>query len=266
MTDFPIAPDNVPSRLATSARLLDGELVMDVLPQPGSLAHGSFRASVLTFAIDCVAGIAIDDDPACWAFTTDLSIRMRPHPAPERCTATCRPLRRGRRTSSAAVEVTADDGRPIAAGAIGFASVPRRDDDPPKISLTPAEAAVRLHGQQRLEGPVRDDAGIVRVDPAEGVVEIPITPLVVNPAGTLQGAMVALVAEAAAEDLVTSRFDVSALVVDLDIRYLGPARSGVVRTRSRLLGSNPGDPVEVELYDPTTDRVSTFVHARAVVL
>ena len=34
-----------------------------------------------------------------------------------------------------------------------------------------------------------------------------VTPKVRNPAGTLQGAMVALLAEAAVEDFMSSRFD-----------------------------------------------------------
>ena len=44
-------------------------------------------------------------------------------------------------------------------------------------------------------------AGIVVLDPAAGSLEMEVTPELRNPAGTLQGAMVALFAEAAAEEL-----------------------------------------------------------------
>jgi hypothetical protein len=42
------------------------------------------------------------------------------------------------------------------------------------------------------------------------------------------------------------------------------ARTGPVRTRSRLLGSGPDAPVQVELVDTSTDDITTLVYARAV--
>ena len=65
----------------------------------------------------------------------------------------------------------------------------------------------------------------------------------------LQGAMVALVAEAAAEDLMATRFGSPVVVADLDLRYLRKTTVGPVRSRARLLGDGPGSPVEVELVD-----------------
>jgi acyl-coenzyme A thioesterase PaaI-like protein len=90
--------------------------------------------------------------------------------------------------------------------------------------------------------------------------EIAVRPEVCNPAGTLQGAMVALVAEAAAEDLVGHRLGRPVTVVDLDIRYLAQAKVGPVRTRCRMIG----EWVRVELVDTAEERVSTLVYARAV--
>jgi acyl-coenzyme A thioesterase PaaI-like protein len=48
---------------------------------------------------------------------------------------------------------------------------------------------------------LREEAGIEVIDAAEGVVQVEVTPGLRNPAGTLQGAMVALLAEAAAPPL-----------------------------------------------------------------
>jgi hypothetical protein len=56
------------------------------------------------------------------------------------------------------------------------------------------------------------------------------------------------------------------VVVDIDLRYLAQARVGPVRTKARLLGDRPTDPVEVELIDVPSGRVATHVYARAVVV
>lgn len=265
MTDLPTpGMMAVPARLGVTARIVEGSLVIDVVPQDHTLRHGVLRASVVSFAVDAVAGILVDDDPEVWTFTTDLSVRMRPVPAPARVRAVERPLRRGRRSVTSAVEVTDESGASVATGTIGFARVPRKPTDPPKLGMTPELAAEAMADLPTLDAPLRDAAGIEVLDAAEGVVEVAVTPALTNPAGTLQGAMVALLAEVAAEDLVAARFGIPAVVVDLDLRYLAQARVGPVRTRSRLLGDGPGDPIEVELVDTSTDVVTTVAYARAV--
>ena len=64
------------------------------------------------------------------------------------------------------------------------------------------------------------------LDPLAGALEMPVTPELRNPAGTLQGAMVALLAEAAAEELVSARFGLPAVVTELDLRYLAQTGDG----------------------------------------
>jgi acyl-coenzyme A thioesterase PaaI-like protein len=264
VTDIPDQSRSVPTRLGVSARFEDGQLMLDLTPQDATLHHGIVRASVLSFVIDAAAGISVDGDQDVWTLTSDLSLRMQPVPAPELVSSTSRVLRQGRRSSSCLVELAAGDGTPIASGVAGFASIPRRPDDPPKPVMDPERAPEVLSGVADLQLPLREEAGIEVVDAAEGVVELTVTPDLRNPAGTLQGAMVALVAEAAAEDLVSTRFESPCVVVDLDVRYLAQAHTGPLRTRSRLLGTGPDAPVQVELIDTSADRITTLVYARAV--
>ena len=265
MTDFPANLTAVPSRLGARALIDERGLVVEIDDvQPDLLHHGVLRLSVLTFLVDVSAGVTLDTDPDAWTFTTDLSLRMRAVPAPNRATATTVILRQGRRSAHGLVEVVDDRRTLLAAGAIGFAHVPRKPDDFPKPIVSPEMIAERFSGMARLSSPLRAEAGIVTVDPDHGVVEMPVRPEVCNPAGTLQGAMVALVAEAAAEDLVGSRAGAPMVVTELDIRYLARADAGPVRTQSRLLGDRPDDPVEVRLTDTSTGRLSTLVYARAV--
>ncbi len=264
MTDISPQVISVPGRLGVLARFDDGVLTLELVPTPATLHHGVVRASVLSFAIDAVAGITLDQDPEAWAFTSDMTVRMRPGPAPDRIVATNTVLRQGRRSATCRVELKADDGSPIATGAIGFVTVPRREGDPPKFVLRPDQAPGLFDGIGVLTRPLRDEAGIEVVDAEEGIVQVDVTPALRNPAGTLQGAMVALVAEAAAEDLVAARFGSPAVVCDLDLRYLGQAKVGPVRTKTRLLGDSPDAPMEIELVDLSTDRITTLVYARAV--
>ncbi len=264
MTDLSGPGNSVPSRLGVAARFDDGNLVLELRPRKESLHHGIVRASVLSFVIDVVAGIPLDQDPDVWTLTSDMSVRMRPIPAPERIDATSTILRRGRRSATSVVELRTDGGAPIATGAIGFASIPRKATDPPKPNVPLGQTPLIFRDPTTLARPLREEAGIEVIEASQGVVQVGITPDLLNPAGTLQGAMVALVAEAAAEDLLAARFQSSFVVTDLDLRYLRKTQAGPVRTRSRLLGSGPDAPVQVELIDTSTDEVTTLVYAAAV--
>ncbi len=264
MTDLPTPETSVPGRLGTSARLDGGALVLELTPRPEILHHGVVRASVLAFLIDAAAGIPLDRDPDVWTLTTDLSMRMRPVAAPGRVDAFNTILRAGRRSSTCLVELTSELGDPIATGAIGFATVARKPTDLPKPVFTLEEAVHLFHGQPPLTRPLREEAGIEVIDAATGVVQVDLTPELRNPAGTLQGAMVALVAEVATEELVGTRRGSRVIVTDLDLRYLERTQAGPVRTRSRLLGSGPEAAVQVDLVDLSTDRITALAFARAV--
>ena len=74
--------------------------------------------------------------------------------------------------------------------------------------------------------------------------------------------MVALVAEAAAEDVLTARAGRPVVVTDLDLRYLDRTGAGPIRTRTEVVGDGPDAPVVVELADLSTGTVTTLVHAR----
>ncbi len=263
MTDLSSARGSVPSRLGVSTRLEAGELVLELRPQPETVHHGMVRASVLAFVIDVAAGIPLDQDPDVWTLTTDMSVRMRVVPAPAYVEARNLILRQGSRSATCLVELTTDEGQPFATGAIGFLKVRRREDDLPKPNVPLGEIPLMFRDAARLTRPLREEAGIEVVDAADGVVEVEVTPELQNPAGTLQGAMVALVAEAAAEDMLVTRFGVPVVVTSLDIRYLRRTEAGPVRTRSRLLGSGIDAPVQIELVDTSTDELTALVYASA---
>jgi acyl-coenzyme A thioesterase PaaI-like protein len=266
VTDLPPPGPTVPGRLGVTASVEDGALVFSLVPRPEHLHHGVVRASVHAYLVDALAGVSMDVGDT-WALTTDLSVRAAAVPAPVAITARATVLRVGRRIGSATVDITTDAGELVGTGAAAFTTIERRATDPPKPNTTPKGTVARFaHRTRFLSEPLRQEAGIRSVDAPAGIVEVTVTRQLRNTNGTLQGAMVALVAEAAAEDLVQARFGVRAVVTDLDIRYLNRVEGGKVRSRCRLLGDRPDSPVEVYLHDVERDRTSTLVYARAAVL
>lgn len=262
MTDLGDADLSIPSRLGVTARYEHDALELDLVPQPSLLHHGVVRASVVSYVVDVVAGITVDRDPDVWTLTTDMTVRMRAVAAPERITATNRIVRKGRRSVTCTVDMTDEHGRHFAAGAIGFASLARNEGDPPKPQVALEDAPALFANQPVLDEPLREAAGIEVVDAEAGIVQVLVTPELRNPVGTLQGAMVALVAEAGAEELLTVRTGAPVVVTDLDLRYLAQAPTGPVRTSVRVLDDTALPALEVALVDTSNDRLTTLVYAR----
>jgi acyl-coenzyme A thioesterase PaaI-like protein len=266
LTDFLDETFSIPARLGVLADVHEGEFRLALRPRPELLHHGALRASMIAFLIDVAAGVILDDDPATWMLTSDMSVRMRPLPAPDFVATRTTVLRRGRRTATATVDVVTEEGERVATGAIGFARVPRRDADPVKPPASPGRMSTMFDGSRTLDRPLREEAGIVVLDATAGGLEMQVTPELRNPAGTLQGAMVALFAEAAAEELVSARFDTAAVVTELDLRYLAQTGEGPVQSACTLLGEGPDAPIQVELSDRSKSRLTTLVYARAATI
>jgi len=266
MTDFLDESFSIPARLGVVAELTDREFRLTLHPRPQLLHRGALRASVIAFMIDVVAGVVLDDDPDAWMLTSDMSVRMRPLPAPAFVSTRSTILRRGRRSATAQVDLVTDTGAPVATGVIGFARVQRRQTDPVKPPASPERISMMFDGSRTLDRLLRDEAGIVVLDPVTGSLEMQVTPELRNPAGTLQGAMVALFAEAAAEELASARFDMEAVVTELDLRYLAQTGAGPVQSECRLLGDGPDAPIQVELFDRSSGRLTTLVYARTTTI
>jgi acyl-coenzyme A thioesterase PaaI-like protein len=265
MTDLPPHRSSIPGRLGATGRIEGDELVVTMVPRPETMHLGVLRASALSYAADAVAGVTIDDDPEQWSFTSELSVRVVPRPIDGPVEARTRVLRHGRRSSTCSVRMTTTDGVPCAYSVLSFARVDRRPTDPVKPFPSGKD---HFHGWgegiEPLDRPLREAAGIEVVDASAGVIELALGPNLLSPAGALQGAMVALVIESAAEELVGHRTAGPALVTDIDIRYLAQSRVGPLRTRCEQMGPDPDAPVVVEVVDQTTGQLTIYGYARAI--
>jgi acyl-coenzyme A thioesterase PaaI-like protein len=156
-----------------------------------------------------------------------------------------------------------EDGRRHGYGVLSFVRVARREGDPVKhVFNTSAESQRGFMGPV-IENSLPDEMGIDIVDGPAGTVEVVVEDKLRNPSGAMQGAMVACVAEVAAEEMISARWGRPAFVSDLDIRYLSQVRVGPVRTTSTWLGDEPGSWVRVELHDVTSGLLLTHALARA---
>jgi acyl-coenzyme A thioesterase PaaI-like protein len=265
------SPASVPNRLGVTARLGDeGELVISLTPNEHTTRLGCVRASMLVYVVDVVTGVPADSVPEAWTLTSDLSVRTYAVPAPASIDGRHRMLRDGRRSATAEAWLVDDRGRSMGIGLASFTRVERRPEDGPKYHFQIPESFALFGSAPPIDEPLCDAVGLRVVDAASGVVEVEVNSLLTNPAGTLQGAIVAYVAEAAAEELLSSLAGEPVLVTELDVRYLGQARLGcVVRSRARLVTGPSEDPLDgtvvVELIDTATDRTVTYAVARGVI-
>jgi len=251
VTDLPPNLHNVPSRLGVTLGVEGDELVGRLVPYPEVCERGPLAASALVLLADVVAGVSVDTDPDLWLFTSDISVRTPLTPPPKEIEARSTTVRAGRRSVTCEVPFVAD-GSPWGTCFIGFASVPRRDGDPPKPMLKLGPDARYWQDMPPLDAPLRDAVGVERRDPSIGQVSLALRPEVQNPAGTLQGAMVSYLAEAAAHDLADHHLGVDGgawAVTDLEVRFLAQNRLSPITSRAWFVGPPSDGLVRVDLFD-----------------
>ncbi|MCD9623274.1 hypothetical protein [Rhabdothermincola salaria] len=264
MTDIPTDLTSVPARIGVEFAVVDGQLVGSLLPHPGLCERGLLPIAALVYLSDAVAGITIDTDPDTWAFTSQLSVRRPLVASPRPVEARTTTLRGGSRSTTCEVALRVD-GAEWGTSIAGFARVPRREGDPPKVMFDLADVP-RDFGLPPLEEPLRRAAGFESVDPASGIVRVALSPAIANPAGAMQGGIVAGLAEAAAEDLAdhhracgTDRHAVS----DIEVFYLAQNRVSPIATRARFVGPPDQGTIRVDLVDDDgRGRVTTAVVLR----
>jgi acyl-coenzyme A thioesterase PaaI-like protein len=223
---------------------MEGELV--VTPAVRFEGSTAVRPAVLAAIADVVSGLpaAVALSPRL-PLTLDIDVRMLGEPA-DRLWAASRLLKVGRTTVAA--EVTFTNGRSgplVAVSSLSFMSSPRPvDTGPVEVS------AIRSAGG--MTTPIAGHLGARTLAP--GVVEIDRRPYVQQSSGTLQGGVVALIGEFAAQSL-TGR-----TVMDLDIRYLAAIRVGPAQAVAAPLA---GDLVAVDVRDAGNDhRLAARIFAR----
>ena len=239
----------VPVRIGAWVELVGDELAGHLRVHPAILRHGTIDLVAYATVVDMMGGLAVDTSADHWVFTSTMSIRAVPVPAPSAVESTVVILRDGARSSTSEITLVDQDGREVGMAFTGFSRVPRRDTDLPKPEFDLATAGPAWSQIPVLTLPVREAAGLRVVDAARGAVELDVVPLVANPAGALHGAMTAMTVVAAAEELTDHALGGANIAVDMDLRYLAQGRVGPVRTTARFVGDPTDRSVVVHIVD-----------------
>jgi acyl-coenzyme A thioesterase PaaI-like protein len=248
----PESPRSFPAGIVFGFVISDDEMtatgdvtLTDAVRQPGNSLP---RASVLATIGDCVAGVpaGIMTGPDQLSVTLDISVQLVAASCGDRLTVQGQILKKGRTIIAGEVQYfDAETLAPVAYSYLTFMASPRPQD----------KAFPHLRGM-RNEAPMPEpiDRYLGAHQLAPGVVEIERAPFVRQAAGSLQGGVVAVLGELAAESLT------GAPVLDLDVRYLSAVRVGPGRATATELG---GGLVRVEVRDAgRDDRLTAIVAAR----
>ncbi|WP_433152735.1 hotdog domain-containing protein [Actinomadura nitritigenes] len=207
------------------------------------------RTSVLAAWADTLTGLLATRATAPRVpVTLELDVQLyRPAPASGTVDATARVVKAGRSVFVARVGFTTAGGEPLAVAHASFMTAPD-----PGITLPPAFDVELPRGRKRLAMPLAERAGCERRDP--GVAVLPRSEDGLNISGTINGGLIALVAEEAALSLSPGD-----ALCSLGLRYLQPARTGpVVATAGMRDGL-----AQVELRDSGNgDRLTGVATAR----
>jgi acyl-coenzyme A thioesterase PaaI-like protein len=196
-----------------------------VTPEMHVPGTGHLRTSILAAWADVLAGhLAVDTIAPRVPVTLELDVHLyRPAPADGSVHGAGKVVKAGRSVFVAEVEFTTGDGEPFGFAAGSFVPAPDARltiDIPPNARPFSDEAP-------RLSVPFAERAGCLRVAP--GVAALTHSDEVLNASNTINGGMIALVAEEAALSL-----SLGATLASLDLRYLQPARVGPVVARAEV--------------------------------
>jgi acyl-coenzyme A thioesterase PaaI-like protein len=205
---------------------------------------GTLRVGVVGAMIDTAGAIiGIGATSPDWIATADLAFTtIEPiREGPVICSS--RLVRAGATIVVVGIDVfdgqgaeTPEGGRPAGSALITFSRIPASATvmqvDPNANIGTRTTNALE---HSRLDAPLHQKIGVRVVDPAKGVVEIDKHDYVRNSFGTINGGVICMVFEAAAEHAARALGDVPYAVADLSVHYLAQTRSGPARTTCRVL-------------------------------
>lgn len=218
-----LAPTNMLSELGFVLCRVGDELhgTASITPEMTVPGTGRLRTSVLAIWSDTLAGLLAATSVAPRVpVTMELDVHLdRPAPGSGTVLGVGRMAKRGRSVFVSTVEFTSGDGEPIAIAAASFMSAPdptvrlpaQLGIDSPITEMRAATLALPLAERARCE---RLEPGVARLQKSQDGL---------NSSNTVNGGLIALVAEEAALSLSPG-----ATLCSLGLRYLQPVRVGPV--------------------------------------
>ena len=246
--DYP-PPDHMLRDLGVSLRF-EGEkrsqIRVPVVPEI-TTDKGGVQAGVLATLVDILGGaLAVTVIYPDWIATADLSLHTTDRAVSGVVSASGSVLREGRTTVVIEVDIHEEENdsarqkKQIGASLITFSRLPHRGDTPElEISGDAVEASEFVMQGPGLARPYLEKAGVRVLDEASGDVMLPLNDYVRNSFGSLQGGMVALLADVAGQHAARKATGRSLTTSDLEIHFLSQGKVGPFRTRAKVLRTTP---------------------------
>lgn len=243
----------------------DGAVELRCPVHPGVLhPAGGVRCGVLATAADVAGGLlsartVFPDWIATAALTLD---QLRPTVDDGDLRLPTRVLRAGRSMAVLGFDVLDRLGT-VGHGTMTFTRLARRDTNPELPGDGPRSGPATFAADPPAAEPLPALAGVRLVD--IGVAELDLTDVVRNSLGSVQGGMLGLVAEMAAETAGASELGRAARTLDLGLDYVAVARQGPVRARAVVVrSSDDWARCRVEVVDTGQERLAVVAHATVV--
>ncbi len=254
--DVHIVRDLAPSiERGPEGSVLQLSIVPEILDQGGRL-----RVGVAAAVVDIIAGeTAIREVLPEWIATSNLSLQVGELPGNGTLRTRPRVLRRGRTTLVMEVDLDhVESGAECGLATIGFSILPSRNDLQARVhwAENPEPRSDFANETSGFEKGLFDTLGLEFDSSDPGIARLAVGPYVINTLGAMQGGVVAILVDAAADHFAASVFEQSARVRSLEIHYLKLARVGPVRAEARSIGrTGSGLLIRVSLRDEGRDDV-----------
>jgi acyl-coenzyme A thioesterase PaaI-like protein len=226
-------------------------------------AAGRPRVGVAAVIADMIAGqTAIREVAPSWIATSNLALQVGDLPSEGTLVGHPKVLRKGATTIVIEVRLEhLESARDVGLATLGFAILPRRNEMQAELhrSREGGEDSVYAPAGSGFAKPLFEAIGI-RFDSANSGsadsgrascwAEVDLDPYLQNTLGALQGGVVAILVEAAAERQAISLLGGPVRVRGLELHYLKLGRKGPIRARARELArTGSGMIVRVEMVD-----------------
>ena len=244
-------------------------------------ASGAPALGALAVAVDlAAAGVAMRTIAPDWLATAELEIHAQSAGKMRSGILVAEPtlLRSGRTTTVFEVSVRghpseadleSQTGTPLAHSTMTFVRITRPDVtsdlEHPTDPTEPSRVDFALP-RSGLQSAFLEELGIESVDPTQGALELPADEFAKNSFGSLQGGVVATLAQAACEAATSARLARPAAATDLSVHYLAQGK-GPYATRSTLLrGDERSSLHRVEIIDIPTQTLMATASTTSVAL
>lgn len=230
-------------------------------------AAGRPRVGVAAVIADMIAGqTAIREVAPSWIATSNLALQVGDLPSDGTLVGHPKVLRKGATTIVIEVRLQhLESRRDVGISTLGFAILPRRNEMQAELhrSRASGEDSVYAPAGAGFAKPLYEAIGLrfdsaVVGEPARESgsrldscwAEVDLDPYLQNTLGALQGGVVAILVEAAAERRATSGLGGPVRVRGVELQYLKLGRKGPIRARARELArTGSGMIVRVEMVD-----------------